>query len=203
MLRVMKDILALLVAFIMLFATLPYIIDIIKGKTKPNIITWLTWSILIGIGAAALFSDKETNAALLLVGDFCATFAVVIFGLRHGTAKLDRFDIFCQIGAIIGLLLWLIFDSPLMAIIATIVIDLIGTIPTLRHSWNYPEEETPITFLLGVIATVLTLFSLKTYSISAWIYPAYLLISNASLFITINHGKKRPVAIPRGSRLAR
>lgn len=172
MLRDVKDVLAFVAAFVMLFATLPYIIDIIKGKTKPNIITWLTWSILLGIGAAALFSAKEINAGLLLVGDFCATFAVVIFGLRHGTAKLDRFDIFCQIGAVIGLLLWLIFNSPLMAILATIVIDLIGTIPTLRHSWSYPEEETPITFLLGVIATILTLFSLKTYSISAWVYPA-------------------------------
>ena len=184
----MKETLAYIAAFIMLFATLPYLIDIVKGKTKPNIVSWLTWSILIGIGAAALFAAKQTNVALLLVGDFCATFAVVLFGLRYGIAKLDRFDVFCQAGAVLGLLLWLMFNSPLIAIVATIVIDCIGTIPTLRHSWNYPEEETPITFLLGVLATTLTLLSLVRYSMTAWIYPAYLLLSNAMLFVTITHG---------------
>lgn len=186
----MKDVLAFVAAFLMLFCTLPYIIDIAKGKTKPNIITWLTWSILIGIGAAALFASDETNAALLLTGDFVATFGVVVFGLWRGTVKIDTFDVLCQAGAIIGLLLWLIFDSPLIAIVATIAIDFIGTIPTLRHSWKHPEEETPITFLIGVIATILTLLSLKEYSVSAWVYPAYLLCSNALLFITISHGKK-------------
>lgn len=186
----MKEALAFTAALVMLFATLPYIVDMVRGKTKPNIITWLTWSILIGIGAAALFAAKETNAFLLLVGDFCATFAVVILGIRYGAAKIDKFDIFCQIGAALGLVLWLIFNSPLIAVTATIVIDFIGTIPTLRHSWNYPEEETRVTFLLGVIATTITLFSLKTYAFSAWVYPAYLLGSNAALFITITHGKK-------------
>ena len=127
---------------------------------------------------------------MLLVGDFCATFAVVLFGLRYGIAKLDRFDVFCQAGAVIGLLLWLMFNSPLIAIVATIVIDFIGTVPTLRHSWNYPEEETPITFLLGVLATTLTLLSLEKYTVRAWIYPAYLLLSNAILFVTITHGNK-------------
>lgn len=145
---------------------MPYIADIIKGKTKPNIVTWLTWSMLIGIGAAALFATGQPHVALLLSGDFIATFGVVIFGLWRGIAKLDRFDIFCQVGAGIGLLLWLIFNSPLIAITATLVIDGIGTIPTLRHSWSHPEEETALTFLLGVVASILTLLSLQTYTLS-------------------------------------
>ena len=197
----MKETLAIIGAIIMLLATFPYLVDIVKGKTRPNIVTWLTWSILIGIGAAPLFAANQTNAALLLVGDFCATFAVVIFGLWYGTAKLDRFDMFCQIGAVVGLLLWLIFNSALIAIMATIVIDFIGTVPTLKHSWKSPEEETPVTFLLGVVATIMTLLSLRTYSVSAWVYPAYLLLSNAMLFITITHGN-RLKTVQSGSRPA-
>jgi len=195
----MKDVLAFIAAFLMLSSAVPYIIDILRGKTKPNIVTWFTWSLLIGIGATALYTAKETNAALLLTGDFVATFAVVLFGLRHGIAKIDRFDIFCQVGAVIGLVLWFVFDSPLIAIAATITIDFIGTIPTLRHSWNYPDEETPLTFLISIVATVLTLLSLKTYSISAWVYPVYLLFSNALLFTTISHGQRKvPIAAHKG-----
>lgn len=193
----MKDFLAIIGASIMLFATVPYIIDIVKRKTKPNIVTWLTWTLLISIGAAALFASHQPNSALLLVGDAIATFAVVLFGLKYGIAKLDVFDVLCQIGAMVGLVLWLIFNSPMIAIVSTIAIDLIGTVPTFRHSWRKPDEETLITFALGVIATFLTLLSISHYSVTAWIYPAYLLLSNALIAILIIISRKQtknPVA---------
>jgi len=174
----------------MMLCTLPYIVNIVKGKTKPNIITWLTWTLLIAIAAVALFAAHQPQAALLLTGDALATFAVAIFGLGYGIARLDGFDIGCQIAALIGLGLWLVFNSPMIAVVATIVIDAIGTIPTLRHSWSHPEEETSSTFALGVVATICTLLSLKAYSVSAWLYPLYLLLSNALLVVTIRYGEQ-------------
>jgi hypothetical protein len=186
----MKELFAFLGAFIVLFCTLPYIIDVVKHKTRPNIITWIIWTVLVGIGAIALFASHDYNAAWLLVGDAIATFAVVIVGIRYGTAELDKFDIFCLIGAVVGLILWLVFNSPLIAIVATIVIDFIGTIPTVRHSYLHPEEETYITFALGIIATIFTLLSLSDYSFSSWVYPAYLLFSNALLTVTIFYGQR-------------
>jgi len=186
----MKEVFAIAGATIILFCTLPYIIDVVKKKTKPNIVTWIVWSLLIGIGAAALYASNELNAGLLLTGDFIATFAVVIVGLRYGTAKLDRLDVICLVGAVVGLTLWLVFNSPSIAVVATIVIDFVGTIPTVRHSYHHPEEETWITFALGVVATIFTLLSLKDYSASAWVYPAYLLFSNGLLFVTILLGQR-------------
>ncbi len=181
----MKELLAITGALIILFCTVPYIIDTVKGKTKPNIVTWSTWTLLIGIGAAALFASHQYRAAMLVTADTVATFAVVIVGLRYGIAKFDSFDLFCLIGAVVGLVLWLVFNSPMIAIVATLSIDFIGTIPTVRHSWQNPEEETYITFALGVLATLLTLLSLKAYPPSAWIYPAYLMFSNGLLWATI------------------
>ena len=187
---------ALLGSVIILFSTLPYIVDVVKRKTKPNIVTWIVWTVLTGIGAAALFASKDYNSAWLLVGDTLATFAVVIVGLKYGIAELDRFDIFCLIGAILGLILWFVFDSPIIAIVATIVIDFIGTIPTVKHSFFHPEEETYVTFALGIVATVFTLLSLTTYPFSSWIYPAYLLFSNALIFVTIFVGQRRKDLAP-------
>ena len=181
----MKEIFAFIGAFIILFCTLPYIIDVVKKKTKPNVITWVIWSVLIAIGSAALYASNEFNAALLLTGDFIATLAVVIVGLKYGTAKLDRFDFVCLIGAVVGLAIWVIFSSPLIVIITTIVIDLIATIPTIRHSYRKPKEETWVTYALGAIATVFTLLSLPNYEFFAFIYPAYLLFSNGLLCIII------------------
>jgi hypothetical protein len=88
-----KILFAFLGSFIVLFCTLPYIIDVVKHKTKPNIITWIIWTVLVGIGATALFVSHDYNSAWLLTGDGVATLAVVIVGIKYGTAELDRFDI--------------------------------------------------------------------------------------------------------------
>jgi hypothetical protein len=191
----MKNVFAFTGAVIMLFCTLPYIFGIVKGKTRPNIVTWLTWTFLIGVGAAALFAAHQTPAALLLTGDVLATFAVVLVGLKYGIAKLDLFDGLCMLGAIIGLVLWLVFNSPLIAIVATITIDFIGTIPSVRHGWRHPEEETSVTFALGVIATLLTLLSLREYTILAWIYPVYLMFSNALLFMAVALSNRKAMSL--------
>jgi hypothetical protein len=189
----MKDILAVSGACIMLCCTIPYVIDIVKGKTKPNIVSWFTWTLLLGIGTAALYASHQTHAALLLGGDVVATFAVVLVGLKYGIAKLDLFDGLCQVGALVGLILWLVFNSPLIAITATIAIDFVGTIPSMRHCWLHPEEETSVTYTMGVIATILTLLSLKEYSITAWVYPVYLLFSNTLLVAAIMFGYRRAI----------
>ena len=186
-----KNIFAIAGAVIVLFCTVPYIIDVVRRKTKPNIITWIVWTVLIGIGAAALFVSHDYNAAWLLVGDVIATFAVVVVGLKYGMAELDKLDIILLIGAIVGMILWFVFNTPLIAIIATIAIDFIGTIPTIRHSFHHPEEETYITFALGIVATIFTLLSLSDFRFSAWIYPAYLLFSNGLLTATIFLGQHK------------
>jgi len=38
------------------FGILPYLINTLKGKTKPNKVSWLIWAVAPLIGAAAAFS---------------------------------------------------------------------------------------------------------------------------------------------------
>src|SRR4051812_48116785 len=108
----MKDILALLAGILAITAIIPYIKDIIQGKTKPNIVSWLTWTVLLIIATSAAFAAHEPRTAFLSLGDTIGTGLTLILGLKYGIAKFSWIDAFCQIGAIIGLVLWLIFNSP-------------------------------------------------------------------------------------------
>lgn len=187
----MKEILSILGAVLILGCPIPYLIDIVWGKARPNVVTWGTWTLLTGIAAAALFVAGQPRPGLLLTADTIGTFSIVLFGLKHGIAKLDAFDIWCQVGAIVGLVMWLVFNSPIIAITMTIAIDFIATIPTLRHSWALPDEETVLTYALGSLAALFTLLSLNTFNFSGWIYPLYLMLNNAALVITIRHGQSK------------
>lgn len=157
---------------------LPYILDVIKKKTKPRIISWLNWSLLSGIAGAASLSDHQYAAAILSFSATIETMIVVILGWRYGDRKFDKFDAYCQIGAVAGLILWFIFNSPAIAVMASVLIDFVATLPTVKHSWHKPNEETWITFLLAGVAALFTIAAAKEARITSLANPIYLVFIN-------------------------
>ena len=186
----MNDAIAIAGGLLAIVSVTPYLIDIVKRRTKPNIVSWLTWTLLTGIATAAAFSAGEPRAALLTLGSTICSLMVVVLGVKYGIAKFSLFDVFCQIGALMGLFLWVIFDSPTIAIVASVTIDFIGVLPTLRHSWLKPGEETWQTFVIGVLAPILTIISLDAFSINSLLYPIYLVIANGTIALTVVSRRK-------------
>lgn len=163
---------------------MPYALDVLKGVTKPRIVSWLTWSLLTVIGCAASFAAHQFASAILLAFASAETSSIVVLGLRKGDHHFERFDVICQTAAIIGLVLWLVFDSPTIAIVATVAIDLVGALPTLKHIWQKPHEETWLTFALAGIGAACTIAAANGWKITAVAYPMYITLINA-VFVTI------------------
>jgi len=174
----MKTVLIVLSCVFTFASALPYIRDIIKGKTKPRVVSWFTWSLLTGIAAVATFADHQYAAAVLLLFATFETAAITLLGLRHGDRKFERFDIFCQVGAIVGLILWLVFDSPAVAVVATVAIDFVGALPTFKHQWQKPYEETWSAFFLAALGAICTVAATTKWSVTAVVYPLYIVVAN-------------------------
>ena len=180
-----KSILLIFGPALNLVSIVPYIIDIIRGKTKPNVVSWVTWTILTGVGTAAVIAQAGLISSLLPMSATLCTLSIVLLGFKYGFAKYSKFDIFCQVCAALGLALWLIFNSPLIALIAVLVIDAIAAMPTLVHAFKQPQEETWETFWVGSLAALLTLFSVSNLTVGKAAYPIYLMIANGGISITI------------------
>lgn len=181
----MKDSLAIVGGLIAAFSTLPYLIDIVRRKSKPNIVTWSTWTLLTGIASAAAFAAGEYRTAFLVLGGTICTGLVALLGLKYGIAKMTWFDGLCQLGAIAGLILWLIFSSPSIAIAFTLAIDFIVMLPTLRHCWVSPQEETWQTYVVGIVAALCTVASLVDYNFVSLTFPLYLIAADGVLAAVI------------------
>ncbi|MGZ6004812.1 MAG: hypothetical protein ACXWLH_01535 [Candidatus Saccharimonadales bacterium] len=138
----MKQTLSIFSFCLALYAAVPYIIDIVKRKTKPNIVTWFTWTLLTGIATAAAFAAGEPRSDIITLAISIQTGSIVLLGLKYGIAKMTWFDGLCQLGVIVALILWLLLNSPLIAIVGALIIDFIGLLPTAKHSYLKPTEET-------------------------------------------------------------
>jgi hypothetical protein len=181
----MKDIFLILGSVLTFVSVAPYIWGILRGKVKPNIVSWITWTLLTGLATAAEIVDKEYRTAIF-TGVGCIAVAIVVtLGLIHGYVKYSRFDYICQFSVLLGLALWWFYDSPEVAIVAAVVIDLIGTLPTLRHSWNQPGEESAATFSISALSALLAVLALTDYNWSSLSFPAYLVGINLTIAFTI------------------
>jgi len=174
----MRNILIVLSSVVTIAAVIPYIVDILKRNTKPRIASWFIWAVLAGISAAASLSNKQYAAFVLALSASVECLAVVLLGLKYGEREFKRFDVRCLLGALIGLLLWYIFNSPEIAILADIVIDLIGSAPTLKHAWEKPAEETWITFALSGLGAVFAASAATTVRVTSLANPIYIILIN-------------------------
>jgi len=195
----MRNVLAYIGALLGVVSLTPYIIDVVKKRTKPNVVTWITWTLLSAVATAAAFAAGQPKTALLTLGYTICTSIIVMLGLKNGIAKFSLFDGLCQASAILGLILWLVFNSPDIAIIAVVIIDFIGVLPTVKHSWQDPMEETWQSFAIGAVASMFIIVSLTTYNIAGLLYPFYLIFGDGLVaFVVIYRRTKLGISLERG-----
>ncbi|MEI6228920.1 MAG: hypothetical protein WCP11_02785 [Candidatus Saccharibacteria bacterium] len=173
-----------------ILAIIPYLVEIVRKNTKPRIVSWIVWTVITGISAVASLVDGQFATAILLFSAMLETLAVVVLGWKNSDKKIEKLDIVCFTGAMIGVILWQVFDSPALAVIATVLADFIGGIPTLVHAWKKPGEETAITFFLSGLGAVCTLLIVIDWQITSVAYPIFLVGINL-LFTSVIVLRKR------------
>lgn len=172
--------LAILGSLLAVAGTVPYIIETAQRKAKPRVVSWFTWALLTGLAAAAAFSDGQISAGLFALAGTLATGSVVVVGWKYGDHTFTRLDIVCLIGVLAGLALWLTFDSPALAVWGAIVIDFIGFVPTYKHAWDKPKEETPAFFgtvFAGGLLSTLAAIPVGGWTVTSVAYPLYVALS--------------------------
>jgi len=180
----MRTLLSVLGSLIAVAGTVPYIIETIRGNTKPRVVTWLTWALLTGIAGAASLSAGQLGAAVFALLGTVATSSVVVAGLRYGDRSFTRLDLACLAGVLLGLVLWLSLDNPIFAIWTAILIDFVGLVPTLVHAWKQPMAETASAFVcvgVGGLITSAAIASGGSFSVAALGYPLYAAVSMATV----------------------
>ena len=189
----MRELLTYVAGIIIVISPVPYVIDIIRGRTHPNLVTWITWSLINGINTAAAFSAGAWQTGIYGLAATSATVTIALLGLWRGVKKYSRFDLFCQIAALLGLPVWLLTRQPGLAIAVELCVDFAGGLPTLRHAWKAPAEETLRTFVLSAAAGLLLLASLRNYNFVAVAMPAYILCFDSAIAFSIIIRRRRPV----------
>jgi len=175
--------------------TVSYFTDTVKGKIKPNKVSFALWSIapLIaffaeltqGVGIQSLFT--------LSVGLFPFTIFLASFVNKKAYWKINKFDIGCGVLSLVGILLWYITKVGNTAIFFSILADVFALIPTLIKAYKFPETESAWPWLAASISALATIVTITHWDFALWGFPVYIFLSDALVFTIVQFklGKRK------------
>ena len=174
-------------ALLNIMGSLTYAWSTLKGKTKPNRVTWLLWAIAPLIAFAAQI-DKGVGLQSLMT--FMVGFGpllVLIASLLNRKAfwKITKLDILCGSLSVVALILWRVTGEGNLAIALSILADLFAAIPTLIKAFKKPETEHSDVFRNGAISAGITLLTIKTWTFANAGFAIYILAICITLYALI------------------
>ncbi len=171
-----------------IYGTFFYILDTIKGRTRPNRVSWFLWSATTFIGSAAAYSAGAGWAAFPVFISGVLALAVLLASFADPKAywKLSAFDYLCGILSVLALALWVSTGDPVLAVAFSIFADAFAFIPTLLKSIKAPESESSGTYLGGSLNAATGLLAAKSFTFSACAFPLYLAVTSGLLFILVS-----------------
>jgi hypothetical protein len=163
-----------------------YLISTLRGRAKPNIVSWSLWSLTALIAFVAQICKGGGSEALVSLAIAFGPLVVIVTAVLKGTQslKLTRLDLCCLSLAIAGITLWMTTKNPLLALLMSVMADLIASTPTVVKSYVKPHTESAASYSLSIISMIVTLLTIRQWKVMTWAFPSYILLINLT-FVTL------------------
>lgn len=174
-------------AVIFLIGSAGYVVDTIKGRVKPNRVTWFIWSLAPLIAFAAQIKQGIGMESLmtLVIGLVPVLVFAASFINKKAYWKIERLDVVCGLLSIVGLIIWQITKIGNVAIIFSLIADFLAFFPTMVKSYFRPETENYLLYLANSVFALLTLLTIKNWSFANYAFPLYIFLVTLILSIII------------------
>lgn len=181
----------LLGAALTLFGSSTYALATVRGRTRPNRMTWFLWAAAPLIGFAAQLDDGVGWPSVLTLS--IGVGPVIIFAStfvnRRSYWRITTFDMVCGAASVVALVVWLAIPDPEPAVVAAVLADLLAGIPTIRKAWTHPETEIVAPFAFGLANGTITLLTLDRWDAAYSAFPLYIVVLMITLITCVLRGR--------------
>ena len=162
-----------------------YISNVIKGKTKPHMYTWLVWGLVTVVASLAQIMSGGGAGAYytMLIAINCLIIATLAY--FKGEKDIHISDKYCLFFCFIAIIIWPLFKTPLLSVLIVTAVDTVGFMPTVRKSYLKPHEENLFSFAIYALTYSLSILALDTYNFITIFYPAVIVITAGALAIML------------------
>jgi hypothetical protein len=178
-------VLGILAGIVAIGDTIPYIRDVLRGKTHPHRGTWLIWASLATVVVLSQHADGASWSLIMAAVTAVLTGLIFVLSIRRGVGGLTARELVMMSIAGGGVAGWLIADEPVVATACVVAADLIGAAMMVPKTYRDPHSETLITFALASVSGALAAGAVGAFDVSLLLYPVYFCMANGALALLI------------------
>lgn len=169
------------------WGSLDYLVATLKGRVKPNRVTWFLWSLapLVAFGGQLSEGVGWPSLMTFAVGFCPLAIFIASFIAKEAKWHLSAFDYVCGGLSLLGLLGWVITKDGIVAITFALIADILAGIPTLVKAWKAPETESYFVYLLTVAAAAITLLTLEQWTFAHYSFSMSVMLVGLALTVLI------------------
>lgn len=169
----MRYVFSLLAIALTFAAFIPYILSIRIHATRPHVFSWVIWGASTMVVFIAQLADGGGAGAwpIGISGGLTLYIAVLAWQKRADIAiyPQDKLFLLC---ALMALPFWWLTANPLWTVVILTTVDFLGFLPTLRKTWQHPEQENRAFYAVIAARNLLAIVALENLSITTVLFPA-------------------------------
>ncbi len=187
----MKEFIGIVSGVLVFASVIPYVVRIIQGKIRPNIIGWSLWTF---VGFTLLITYKgsgaESNIYPAFFGFVNPLLVTILSIVKRGTlTRLTRVEWGCVIVCAIALVLYFYASGEkklvTYALYISLVADSVAAIPTLVQNTKRPQDDRPFAWGMFALAYGLGVFASPDLSVANLILPVYMFLTGGYIAIVL------------------
>lgn len=190
----MKEVIGAIAVLLVFIGYIPYIRDILRGKTHPHIYSWFLWGLLTLVIFGLQITHHGGPGAFVTLAAGIPCLIVLFLGFKVGKKDITLSDKVVLVLTLLAIVFWLFAKRPLLSIVIAVFADILAFVPTVRKSWNKPHSETLSLYQMNTVRFGLAFLALNEYTLIAALWPVTWMIANG-LFATMLIVRRKQVAL--------
>jgi hypothetical protein len=184
----------ILAAIIAVASAAGYAFDTLRGRNQPNRVTWSMWTVVPMIAFAAQISQGVgLQSVFTFAGGFGPLLVLVAtFVNPKAYWRLTSFDLTCGLISLSAIVFWAITGKGLVALVLSVVADFFAALPTIKKSYWVPVSESGYPFVFGVVAALITLLTIKEWTLANSAFGIYVLFADGLIAGLVLFPRARP-----------
>lgn len=182
-----------------IYSAVPYIRSVMNGKTKPDRLGWLVFTIMNGMVFFAQFFSGGRSSTLVSLAFFLFSATVFLLSFLKGTTSSTKTTKLLFVFAMITMIIWALTKNNDIAIWLTVLIDLFATAIIILKTRKHPGTENVESWVIGTLAYVFSCIALYQVPIGIlYVRPIYGLVLDTALVVSIYYyNSKSGISIKR------
>lgn len=178
-----KEISGIIAAALSIAAYAPYIWNIIKGKNRPHVFSWLIWTIAtLMVGLATLSRGGAGGAWVMIFTSGLCIITLALSYLKSGDVTIYKSDWVFLTMALVAMPIWYFTKEPLYAVLIMTFIDLMAYLPTLRKISDNPFSEDMTMYFITIVRNIFIIIATENYNYTTL---SFHLITGFATFATL------------------